>query len=265
MISRKKKTKKKLHLIILIGVMIILTFAWSDFIISKTNGFLLPIKLKIYQTNNHIHEFFNTFSKIDEIKEENKQLEFSIEEQKFITIENQELLKENQELRELLQMKERVQYEMIAADIIFIDSLNPYEEISINKGKEDGIEYNMAVVSPKGLVGRVKKVFDNYSQVELITSAKSYTSAIDRDENSLSILNGQGNDLLKLENVVVNSDIEIGDKIYTSGISEIYPKDLLLGIVQSIDKSDEIFKEITVKVPYKIFNLKHVIVMKKNN
>ncbi|MEI6857525.1 rod shape-determining protein MreC [Psychrilyobacter sp.] len=160
-------------------------------------------------------------------------------------------------------MKKKMKYTIIIAEISYIDSLNPYETISIDKGKNDNIKKNMAVTSTLGVVGRIKEVFDNYSIVELITSNQGYTSAIDENGDTLSILSGQGNEILNLEYVVTDSNIQVGNKIFTSGISDIYKKNLFLGEITAIDNNDEMFKQITVKLPYNIFNLKDVMIIKK--
>jgi len=261
----QKKTKKKWLLPLIVVFLIAATFMWSDFLISKTNNILLPIRLKIYKTTSDFQNAINRIIDIKKISQEKEELELTIEKQKYISRANENLLEENMRLRSLLELKEKSKYEMIISQVTYIDSLNPYKEITIDKGEEDGIQHNMAVISNLGLVGRVKKVFDDHSTVELITSSTSHVSTIDEKGESLSVLSGQGNEILNLEYIVVDEDVEVGDKIFTSGVSDIYARNIFLGTITSIDNSDEMFKEITVKLPYKIFNLKNVMVIKKEN
>ncbi len=260
---KQKKTKQKWWLPLIVVIFIAAAFTRSDLLISKTNSLLLPLRLKVYKTTGNIQDFFNTFSRVKEVSKKNKILELTIEKQKHFFFENKSLLKENQHLRELLQMKKKVKYKIIVAQISYIDAMNPYETISIDKGKNNHIKQNMAVTSTSGVIGRIKEVFDDHSTVELITSNQSYTSATDENGNTLSILSGQGNEMLSLEYVVTDSNIQVGDKIFTSGISDIYKKNLYLGKITSIDNNDEMFKQITVKLPYNIFNLKDVMIIKK--
>jgi len=260
---KQKKTKQKWWLSLVIVILIIVVFTRSDFLISKTNNLLLPFRLKIYITTSNIKDFFNTFSQVKEITHTNEILKLTVEKQKQFSFENKNLLKENQHLRELLQMKKKAKYKIIVAQISYIDALNPYETISIDKGKNDNIKKNMAVTSTLGVIGRIKEVFDDYSTVELITSSQSYTSATNENGDTLSILSGQGNEMLSLEYIVTDSNIRVGDKIFTSGISDIYKKHLFLGKITSINNNNEMFKQITVKLPYNIFNLKDVMIIKK--
>ncbi len=260
---KQKKTKQKWWLSLIIVILITVTFSRSDFLISRTSNLLLPLKLKVYKTTSNIQNFFNTFFYIKEISKKNEILELTIEKQKHLSFENKSLLEENQHLRELLEMKKKVKYKIIVAQISYIDALNPYDTISIDKGKNDNIKQNMAVTCTLGVVGRIKEVFDDHSTVELITSNQSYTSATNENGDTLSILSGQGNEMLSLEYVVTDSNIQVGDKIFTSGISDIYKKNLFLGEITSIDNSDEMFKQITVKLPYNIFNLKDIMIIKK--
>lgn len=260
---KQKKNKKKWWLPLIIVLFITVAFLRSDLLMSKTNNLLLPFRLKVYKTTNNFQKVFNTFFYMKEISEKNKILELTIEKQKYISLENKNLSEENKHLRELLEMKKKVKYEIIVAQISYIDALSPYETISIDKGRNDDIKQNMAVTSPLGVVGRVKEVFDDYSTVELITSNQSYTSSTNENGNTLSILSGQGNELLSLEYIVTDSNIKVGDKIFTSGISDIYKKNLFLGHITAINNDDEMFKQITVKLPYNIFNLKDVMIIKK--
>ena len=260
---KQKKAKQKWWLPLVLVIFITTAFMRSDFLISKTNNLLLPLRLKVYQTTSNLKDFFNTFSNFKEISKKNKALEITIEKQKHFFYENKTLLKENQHLRKLLQMKKKAKYNIIIAQISYIDSLNPYETISINKGKNDGLKTNMAVTSSLGVIGRIKEVFDEHSTIELITSTHSYTSATDSNGGTLSILSGQGNELLSLEYIVTDSNVQIGDKIFTSGISDIYKKNLYLGEITSIDNDEKMFKEIIVKLPYNIFNLKDVMIITK--
>jgi rod shape-determining protein MreC len=262
---KQKKTKKKWLPIAIVVIVIASTFMWSDFLVLEINNILLPIRLKTYKTTVGIQDSINSFLNINTISEKNKELELTLAKQIYISVANKNLLEENKKLRELLDIKEKNEYKTIVSQIIYMDSLNPYETITIDKGKNDGIAHNMSVISTLGLVGRIKEVFDDYSIVELITSTKSHTSAIDDNEKSLSILSGQGNDVLSLEYIAVDKDVKVGDKIHTSGMSNIYMKNISLGTITSVDNSDEMFKEITVKLPYNIFNLKNVMVIKKEN
>jgi rod shape-determining protein MreC len=260
---KQKKTKKKWWLPWVVIILITTTFVRSSFLVSKINSLLLPGKVAVYESSKGVKEFFNSFSKIREIYKKNQELELINEKQNYVIIENKNLLKENQELRKALDLKKKSEYEMIVAGISYIDALNPYDIITINKGSKDGIEKNSPVICEFGVVGRVKDVFEDYSIVELITSNKSYTSAVDKERKNLAILSGQGNETLSLEYIVVDSDIKVGEKIYTSGISDIYEENLYLGTITSVNDSDEMYKEVLVKLPYDIFNLRYVMVLKK--
>jgi len=136
---KQKKSKQKLWLPLIVALFITIAFLRSDLLISKTNKLLLPLRIKIYTTTNNLQNFFDTFFYVKEINKKNESLRLTIEKQKHLFIENKNLLEENQHLRELLQMKKKTKYEIIVAQVSYIDSLNPYETISIDKGVNDGI------------------------------------------------------------------------------------------------------------------------------
>lgn len=239
------------------------TFINFNFLTIIIDNILLPIKSKIYTASNSTKSLFEAHTNINKIRNENKELLLTLERLNYLSTDNKSLKEENEELRNLLQLKERVDYEVIVAQISYIDSLNPYETILIDKGSKDGIKKNMAVTSTEGLLGHITEVKENYSIVELITSTKSYVSSTGKNGDNLSILSGQGNDILDLEYIVKDKDMKVGEEIFTSGVSDIYRKNIFLGTIESIDDSNEMFKQITVKLPYNVFNLKYVMILNK--
>ncbi|MCK5780476.1 MAG: rod shape-determining protein MreC [Psychrilyobacter sp.] len=260
---KQKPNKQKWWLPIVIAILLFAFFAKNNRILPGINNTLLPIKAKVYEVSDNVNKYFHSFYDVVETNRKNNELLLKIENQNILSLKNKELVEENQRLRAVLNLKERSKDKIIVAKITYIDALDPYDSIAINKGKKDGIEKNMAVSSTLGVVGRIIKVYDDHSTVELITSTKSYTSTSDESYSALGILNGQGNEILTLEYVITDDEVNIGDKIYTSGISDIYRKGLYLGDIISIKNKDEMFQEIEVKLSYNIFNLKYVTVLKK--
>ena len=126
-----------------------------------------------------------------------------------------------------------------------------WQYITINKGTKDNVLKKRAVVNNMGLVGIIDKV-DNYSsRVMLITNSKINISV--KINNSYGILTAKNNTLY-LENVIGDVNVKIGDKVYTSGLTEI-PENILVGTIKEINQDDlglqKIFK-LTPAVTLKI-------------
>ncbi|MBQ4583523.1 MAG: rod shape-determining protein MreC [Bacilli bacterium] len=109
-----------------------------------------------------------------------------------------------------------------------------WQYITINKGTKDNVLKKRAVVNNMGLVGIIDKV-DNYSsRVMLITNSKINISV--KINNSYGILTAKNNTLY-LENVIGDVNVKIGDKVYTSGLTEI-PENILVGTIKEINQDD---------------------------
>ncbi len=211
-------------------------------------------------TSTFLGGLFNGASKTQEnknLKEENQRLLSQI----FTLQEN---AKQYQAIKEIAQATQSDNFKLVIAQALNLDTFN--DSIIINKGSDDGIYENMPVISStKVLYGKISKVYKNFSQVALISKKNSVVDvkiypvksasqneavsseggqfngvkAQDAAENTvLGAVKGSGNLSLYLDLVSSDSKINEGDTIVTSGLERIFPKDLLIGSIISIDKND---------------------------
>lgn len=173
-----------------------------------------------------------------------------VEKEKLLNYE--EILEENKRLREILDLKEKKTFSNFkVAEVI---GINPYifpAEIFIDKGKRDGIEPNMIVISKElFLIGKVEQVDETYSKVISIFNSKSRISSIISTTGEIGIVEGGYGPFLIMKYIPYDSKVKIGDEIFTSGYSEYYISGLKIGKVYKIQrKSDSLFLDIWVK-PY---------------
>ena len=173
---------------------------------------------------------------------------------------------ENRVLREALNFKADTPLVLIPAEVITLDVLNIDQKVTINRGRDQGIEAGDAVVvSGSVLVGAVSEVFDSTSQFELITSsavavnaqvAKSGASGIVRGEHGLGLL---------FDLISQTDTIEARDRIITSGLGGRFPANLLIGFVSEIrSSSSELFQKASLIPATNLRNLRVVFVVKKS-
>ena len=136
-------------------------------------------------------------------------------------------MKKTKRLLKLLAMKENNLYkgELKFARVSFSDINNLNNKVYIDLGEEDNIKVNMIAVYGDSLVGKVSKVYDNYSELELITNPNSIVSAKTEDD-VLGIVRGsdEENGLLYFQPSVYEDNLTVGDEIFTSGVSDIILK-----------------------------------------
>lgn len=182
-----------------------------------------------------------------------------VENQKMIEIE-----RENQRLRKLLNFTEKKPNTMIAAGIIGEDLKNWFRCIIIDKGRKQNVREKMPVVTPKGVVGQIVEVDLWHSKVMVLNDTNSSIDVNVEGKNTRGLLEGTGQNTLKLKYVIKNDEIEIGDKLTTSGKDGIYPKGIPAGIVITVNKNKSgIFADIDV-MPFNNFKqLDEVLLIKK--
>lgn len=170
------------------------------------------------------------------------------------SVDYDEILAENKRYRELLDFKAaHRQFNVRAGSVISRDYGTWSNTMVIDIGREDGIEENMAVVTPAGVVGFISDVYPHSSRVQLLTDPRTSIGAIvQRPESRVSsVVRGNGNVPTEPQfvNIAKDADILEGDTLVTSGFGSIYPKGLYIGTIVSIHQDDNDFVKYAVIRP----------------
>lgn len=243
--KKKKKYKSKLPIIVLMLFLLV-----STMYVVYNNEIL---------KNTHIF-FNNVASRIENILiVKNPPLNNNI----LIGIDD-ELLKENIELKNLLNVKNEY-YNMVTCNVIKRD-ITWYNTLTINKGRSDNIDTNMAVIDSNGLIGKIKEVGNNYSVVELISSNTNNSKiAVNiNDEHGILDSYDKDNNVLIIKNINKNSNINIGDKVYTNGIGGVYPAGIYVGdVLDILNDKDDLSKLLKVSTSNNINSIRYVNVIRR--
>lgn len=186
----------------------------------------------------------------------------------FIEDVNSEMQKENEDLKRLLNIKDSLaDYEVIYATTIVRNNSYWLNNITINKGESSGIKVGMAVVDYNGLIGYIEKTSMETSLVKLITSNDKYNTAsvkiVGHDEVN-KILKVSNNKLI-IEGINKSSNIQVGDKVITNGLSDKFPSGITIGEISSINNDFYNVSNIaTVKLHSNVENIRFVAVLKRN-
>lgn len=207
---------------------------------------------------------FDSYVNLVGVKKENEDLREKCER---LYVENQKLVeteRENTRLRKLLDFAQKKPNTMIAASVIGEDLKNWFRCIIIDKGSRQNVREKMPVVTPKGIVGQVVEADLWHAKVMVLNDTNSSIDVNVEGKNTRGLLEGTGQNTVKLKYVIKNDDIEIGDKLVTSGKDGIYPKGIPAGIVITANKNKAgIFADIDV-MPYNNFRqLDEVLLIRK--
>lgn len=163
------------------------------------------------------------------LREENKLLARKVEEAKLFATENNRL-------RDLLGFRQVIPYTTIPAQVIGRDPTNWSNSIIIDKGLNSGVRPDRAVISAKGLVGRVLELGNHSAKVLLITDPNSKVGVLIQRNGQGGILVGRPDGKCRMIYIALDSDVRPGDKVLTAGFGTIYPKGILVGEVISVER-----------------------------
>jgi len=149
---------------------------------------------------------------------------------------------ENQQLRELLQLRATQQNPSVVARIIG-ETPDPYQHrVRLDKGTADGIVAGSAGIDAMGVFGQVTRAYLLNSEVTLVTDRRHATPVMNTRTGQRSVLfgskSGRG-DSLELRYVDSNADIQVGDVLSTSGIDGVYPAGLPVAVVTDLPSYDD--------------------------
>ncbi len=151
------------------------------------------------------------------------------------------LAAENAQLRELLgavrQIETQTKTKAVLAEILYTPRDPFNHKITLNKGSQHHIQLGQAVIDDKGIVGQITRLYPWSSEVTLLTD-KDHSVPVQVARNSLrSVISGTGkNNELELRYLSVNTDIQQGDLLVTSGIGGVYPLGIPVATVLRIER-----------------------------
>jgi rod shape-determining protein MreC len=149
---------------------------------------------------------------------------------------------------------------MVGARVIAASAGTASRTIEIDRGERDGIRRNMAVITPDGAVGKVIEVYRDTAQVLLLTDKEGGAGAMLVDTRTQGPVGGTGEPTMLMKYVATDENVPVGEKIVTSGMDKIFPRDVPVGTVVEV-KPGNPFKVIRVQPAAQLDRLETVIVL----
>ena len=194
-----------------------------------------PFQRGASSVGNGVTGFFGNIGELRRASVENQQLREQVRQMQDELRDTRQQVAEAERLEKLLDLKAKSSYETVAAQVIARDPSMWFDNIVINKGRWSGVEVNMAVVAPGGIVGRVVSTSPWSAQVMLITNEKSGAGAVVGQlgqSSALGSIKGLGeNGLLEMRYVSALEKVKVGDLVLTTGQDGIYPSGYNVGAV----------------------------------
>ncbi len=257
-----KLSKRGKVLIVIVGILIVLSL---NFFQKEVKGFFYfissPIQKSLWTAGDNISDFFEGIFRTGDLKKESEDFKLRIQELLAENTSLKELEKENQVLREALELGLQKNFRLALADVISKDAGG--DALLVNMGLRDGLSEDMPVVtSQKVLLGRVAKVYDSFSYVSLISDKESSFDAEISDTKITGVVKGKGNLKLELDLISQDKEVNLGDLIISTALGGMYPKGILVGSIKEIERSDiQPFYRISVFPFFDIQELENVFII----
>jgi rod shape-determining protein MreC len=213
----------------------------DNFIGNTINTVVYPVQRIASGIGRSTQSALVFLSEISSLKQKNELLTEEVYQLGEKNRQLQHLSQENDRLREIIGLKERItEYDLIGAQIVAKHPGNWFEIFTIDKGTENGIRNKSAVITNKGLVGYVYEIGTNYARVMSMIDSDSSISAIIVRTRDNAVVKGelslQNQGLCIMNYISPDADIVIGDSVETTGLGGIYPKGLYIGKIKEIKK-----------------------------
>lgn len=191
-----------------------------------------------------VSDVFSNFTGLFGASNENEVLKSQLEMVPQMYSDIERLEAENEKLRDALEVSSKREYDTINSRVISRSQDQWLNNFTIDKGENDGIEEGMAVMTPEGLVGMIKRVNGNSSFVEMITTNVSQNNLSveirHEDETVYGAIDHYDSErgLLVIDNIKNNATVEAGDEVFTSGLVGDFPEGLIVGEVMEVENDE---------------------------
>ena len=267
-------TRERLQVLVIVALILI---ALAGFILHRA-GLLQPVEDLLLRITAPIQESISGIStRLDKVVQTARDLRELRQRNEELEAENAALLLDNVRLREieteaallrdLLNFTQpNPSYEIKGAHVvgrtIGQDPSNLQRYITLDVGRESGIERNMPVITGRGLVGRISEVGETWSRVLLIIDPQSTVNALTQSTRASGAVQGQADGSLVMRTIPQGDAVSVGDTVFTSGLGGNFPRQLLIGqIIEAERKDYELYQSAVVQPTVDFDHLEVVLII----
>ena len=166
-------------------------------------------------------------------------------------------------LQQLLSFKEKYIYQTVPAQVIGTSGTDMSRILIVDKGSKDGLRIDMPVITPDGIVGKVKDVFPHTSQILEISDQSSGAGVMLEKTRIRGVLRGNAYGQPQIINILPDDRIEPGERVLTSGGDQIYPRGLTVGYVDKVvnDAERNPYIDVVIRPAATLSRLEEVLII----
>jgi rod shape-determining protein MreC len=224
-----------------------------------------PFEKALVGTGHFFRNGWHNYVDLHGVRRQNQELQAQITQLRLEEVRLKQDAEQAHRLQALMGFKEKFISQTMPAQVIGTSGSEQSHVIYIDKGSHDGVHTDMAVITPDGIVGKVKDVFPWSSQVLMINDRESGAGVILEKSRLQGVLRGTTLGELLVDGVMADQKVDVGDPVIASGGDRIYPKGLPVGTISSVapDRETGTFLVIKVKPAADLNRLEEVLVITK--
>jgi rod shape-determining protein MreC len=206
---------------------------------------------------------WNSYFALRGVRAENESLRQQVADLEVRLQEQRALALRAERLQATLGLRESTTLPTLAAEIIAGNPNPGLMTVTVNRGSADGVEADMAVIAPKGVVGRViGPVASHAARVQLIIDRNAAAGAVTERTRAGGMAVGvDGDPPLGMELVSNLADVAVGDVIVSSGVDGIYPRGFTIGTVERSERGPNLHRLIAVRPSVDFSSLEDVLIV----
>jgi len=226
-------------------------------------GAVTPLEKVLVWAQDSTRNVWHNYLYLRGVRAENRALKQEIERMRLEEARMTQDADQAHRLQALLAFKEQFISQTLAAQVIGSTGSELSRSVYIDKGSNDGVKRDMAVITKDGIVGKVLYVYPSTSLVLLINDQTSGVGAILEKQRLQGILRGTPSGEVMLEKVMSDETVPVGEDVLTSGGDGIFPKGLPVGRVTKVSPGSELFLSVRVSPAVNLSRLEEVLVVTK--
>ncbi len=224
---------------------------------------VMPFERFFHGVGHNVRYAWSNYLDLRNTRQQNRELQNEIARLRLEQAQLAEDAIQGHRLQSLLNFQQHYVASTVAAQVIGNSGTDQSRVLYIDKGSADGLKVDQAVITPDGIVGKLREVFPHTAQVLLINDQTSGAGVLLASTRIRAILHGGQGGRVLINNLTPDSRIKPGEQVLTSGGDQVYPRGLNVGTIESIapDPEHQPYTTIMVKPATNLFQLEEVLVI----
>ena len=228
-----------------------------------TASVLTPFERFLHGTGLRLRHLWSGYIDLRHTRQENEQLKQEVARLRQEQAAFAEDAVQGRRLQTMLDFRQHYIATTVAAQIIGTSGSDRSRMVIIDKGSADGLKPDQAVITPDGIVGKLRDVFPHTAQLLLINDPTAGAGVILASSRIRAIIHGAAGGRVQITNLTEDSRIKPGEHVLTSGGDQVFPRGLQVGVIESIapDPTHQPYTAVTLKPAADLARLEEVLVV----